>query len=170
MNDIHNFHMKTTEVIALNIRRARERASLSQADLGAAIGLTQAQISKIEKGQSEPTLKNLSLIAERLGIPLPSLLDESFLPSEEIDPDDKNKEADPGSVIFEHHNKGTSTKLVFSKDTPESLMRAAISEVMKSTPGFTIHHADSYRPQESAVSGDTSESTTGDEGHHANSA
>lgn len=54
------------------IRARRGELNMSQAALGRAVGISQAAINKIEKGDVEHTRK-LSLIARELGIPLVEL-------------------------------------------------------------------------------------------------
>jgi transcriptional regulator with XRE-family HTH domain len=68
--------MEMMSVVAKNIKRAREKVNLSQDELGKIIGLTQAQISKIEKGKSDTTITNLSLLAEALNISIFDLIGE----------------------------------------------------------------------------------------------
>jgi len=61
---------RTTKQIGAIIRRARRNAGLTQADLGAKVGLRQATISKLEKGEPATQLKVLldALTALRLEI------------------------------------------------------------------------------------------------------
>ena len=54
----------------LDFRKKRVAAGLSQAELGQRIGLNQATISRIERGQQEPTLGQLQRIADALGYEL----------------------------------------------------------------------------------------------------
>lgn len=46
---------------------ARAKAGMSQVELAAATGITQADISRIEKGVSNPSVKTLSRLADALG-------------------------------------------------------------------------------------------------------
>ena len=52
--------------IAIAIRRARKKAGMTQIELAAATDITQAQISRIERGEYEPRLDTLSRIATAL--------------------------------------------------------------------------------------------------------
>jgi transcriptional regulator with XRE-family HTH domain len=66
--------MKILEVIAKNIKQARELSNLSQADLGQIVGLSQTQVSKIEKGISDTTITNLETFARALNISISDLM------------------------------------------------------------------------------------------------
>jgi tetratricopeptide (TPR) repeat protein len=57
------------------IRRAREKAGLSQAQLGAPL-LTKQAVQSIEVGRVRPSPRSLAHIANRLGVPVESLLRE----------------------------------------------------------------------------------------------
>ena len=50
--------------------RAREEQHLSQRQLSEITGITQADISKIESGEGNPTLQTLKRLAEGLGMTL----------------------------------------------------------------------------------------------------
>lgn len=52
--------------IAIAIRRARKKAGMTQIELAAATDITQAQISRIERGEYEPRIDTLSRIATAL--------------------------------------------------------------------------------------------------------
>lgn len=54
---------------------ARRRAGLSQRAFGERLGVSHAAVSDLERGKSKPNLDNLSVIAERLGVPLSQLID-----------------------------------------------------------------------------------------------
>lgn len=57
------------------IRTARERAGITQADLGKALGLSNGTaVSHWESGRREPSLTNLRAIAEALGVSAKSLV------------------------------------------------------------------------------------------------
>lgn len=57
-----------------NIRLARERAGLKQADLAERAGVTQAMMCQIERGTKNPSLQIGAEIARILGCSLDSLL------------------------------------------------------------------------------------------------
>ena len=49
------------------IRRLREEAGLSQAEMAERAGTTQDRVSRIERGRTEPTLAMLRRLASALG-------------------------------------------------------------------------------------------------------
>ena len=57
-----------------NLRAERVRARLTQKDLSAATGLTQAYISQVESGVSNITLDAMEKLAEAVGKPVRDLL------------------------------------------------------------------------------------------------
>ena len=57
-----------------NIRLAREEAKMSQTDLAQAIGTTQSQIGKYERGEQVPTIDRMIEISAALGINTGELL------------------------------------------------------------------------------------------------
>jgi HTH-type transcriptional regulator/antitoxin HipB len=59
---------RTAKQIAAIIRRARRNAGLTQADLGKKIGLRQATISKLEKGEPATKLSTLLDVLTALGL------------------------------------------------------------------------------------------------------
>jgi ribosome-binding protein aMBF1 (putative translation factor) len=61
--------------LALNVRSLREVSGCSQADLASACELSRDVISRVERGQHEPRVSTLLLIADALGVTLPALLD-----------------------------------------------------------------------------------------------
>ena len=52
------------------IREARRRAGVSQAELARRIGTTQSAIARLERGQTEPSLKRIRDILRALGLDL----------------------------------------------------------------------------------------------------
>lgn len=56
------------------IKELRERAKLSQEELGARAELDPREVAAIEAGQLEPTWGDLRRIARALSVPLPELL------------------------------------------------------------------------------------------------
>lgn len=66
--------------IGTEIRRHRRRAGMTLLGLAQRAGVSQGMLSKIENGQTSPSLSTLSALAEALGVPLSVLfssLDES---------------------------------------------------------------------------------------------
>jgi transcriptional regulator with XRE-family HTH domain len=61
-------------ILGANLRRARQRAGLTQAELAQRAGLAQPAISLIEAGQANPTVQTLQQIADALGCSLADLL------------------------------------------------------------------------------------------------
>lgn len=53
--------------IAMQIVALREKAGLTQVELAERTGISQADISRIERGATSPTAKTLQRIAEALG-------------------------------------------------------------------------------------------------------
>ncbi len=59
--------------VGVLVRGAREKAGLSQAQLGAPY-FTRAYVSAVELGKISPGLKSLRHLATKLGVPLRSLI------------------------------------------------------------------------------------------------
>ena len=57
-----------------NLRRARERAGLSQTELAESIGVVRSTINDLECGRTNLFNKNIPVIAERLGISVEQML------------------------------------------------------------------------------------------------
>lgn len=57
------------ELLAKNVREAREALNLSQQELADLVGLTSITISNIERGQTWPKAPTFDLLAEKLHIP-----------------------------------------------------------------------------------------------------
>ena len=60
--------------VGMNIRRAREIAKLSQAQLGAHLGMTRAGVSNIELGLHAIMLSHIYNVALYLSVPIARLL------------------------------------------------------------------------------------------------
>ncbi|MEU5596800.1 helix-turn-helix transcriptional regulator [Streptomyces sp. NPDC020298] len=60
--------------IGLQIREARRAARLSQATLGERVGRDHKTIHRWESGATNPTLTDLLLVADALGVPLAELV------------------------------------------------------------------------------------------------
>lgn len=56
------------------VREVRVRKGFSQAQLAQRIGVDQSQISRIESGESSPTLETLDKIAGALGVKIIKLI------------------------------------------------------------------------------------------------
>ena len=63
------------------LKKIREHAGISQAELAEAIGVTQGAISQYETGRWMPTVDKLKAMAQKLGVTVDELLKE--------DPDDE---------------------------------------------------------------------------------
>ncbi len=59
---------RTAKQIGAIVRRARRRTGMSQTDLGAKIGLRQATISRLERGEAETLLSTLLDVLSALGL------------------------------------------------------------------------------------------------------
>ena len=82
-----NQSARTAKQIGAIIRRARRNADLTQAELGKKIGLRQATISKLEKGEPATqigtlldvlTAMGLEIIIDKRGKAAPRSLDDLF--------------------------------------------------------------------------------------------
>lgn len=67
-----------------SIRRAREAAGMTQADLSSRIGVTQAAVSEWERGNSNPTADNLRRLAQVLNTTVDDLLATNDTPAPEV--------------------------------------------------------------------------------------
>jgi transcriptional regulator with XRE-family HTH domain len=65
---------EVTAIIGRNLRDARRRRHRSQRDLGRSLGSEQTHVSKIERGQIEPTLQTVIGLARELEVPIDALL------------------------------------------------------------------------------------------------
>ena len=65
---------RTAKQIGAIIRRARRNAGMTQAELGAKIGLRQATISKLERGEPATRLSTLLDVLSALGLEI--IIDE----------------------------------------------------------------------------------------------
>ncbi|HEU4973728.1 MAG TPA: helix-turn-helix transcriptional regulator [Baekduia sp.] len=63
------------ETFTANVRAARERAGLTQEDVGNASGVGQAQYNRYENGRVDPSIGVLIRIAAALGVTAAELLD-----------------------------------------------------------------------------------------------
>lgn len=58
-----------TETVAANVRRAREHAELSQAELAGLLGVDRRQVSRWERALHRPEHERVEQIARALGLP-----------------------------------------------------------------------------------------------------
>ena len=65
---------KNQRLLAARIRRRRQRLGLSQETLAFKSGIDRSYMGGIERGQRNPSLRTLCLIASALGIDLGALL------------------------------------------------------------------------------------------------
>lgn len=61
-------------LIGLRLKQTREALELEQKDMGAALGITQSAYSKLESGNTEITVWQLAILAEKLKSPLLGLI------------------------------------------------------------------------------------------------
>jgi transcriptional regulator with XRE-family HTH domain len=64
------------EAIGLAVRRVRERAGMSEAEVEARAELREGSLASIECGETSPTWGTLRRIVYAIGISLPSLMEE----------------------------------------------------------------------------------------------
>ncbi len=81
---------KLEAAIGAEIRRQRKKQDMTVAGLAEAAGLSQSMLSKIETGQTSPSLTTLAAVADALAVPLSSFFsasersrDVSFVPAGE---------------------------------------------------------------------------------------
>ncbi len=68
---------RVQQVIARNVKQARKRAGLSQADVAKRAGFSDSYLSEIERARRNPSAEALERIAETLGLrPYQLLLEE----------------------------------------------------------------------------------------------
>lgn len=60
--------------LAFNVMTLRSKRGMTQAQLAAAIGVSQPRIARIERGDANPRLVTLSKLAHALGVTLSELL------------------------------------------------------------------------------------------------
>jgi len=68
-------------ILALNVMRLRAERGLTQAQLAAAIGVSQPRIAGIESGDANPRLSTVSKLAHALGVTLSELLVDNLNPT-----------------------------------------------------------------------------------------
>jgi DNA-binding XRE family transcriptional regulator len=85
-------------ILALNVMRLRAERGMTQAQLAAAIGVSQPRIAGIESGDANPRLATLSKLAHALGVPLSELLVDNLNPTRGLDAAGAATEAREGEV------------------------------------------------------------------------
>jgi transcriptional regulator with XRE-family HTH domain len=63
-------------MVGINIKQIRKEKGLKQIQLAQAVGLRQESLSRIERGCFDPSMKTLRNIAEKLNVPVSTLLEE----------------------------------------------------------------------------------------------
>jgi len=71
-NDVDLF----VRVVATNVRRLRQQADLTLADLAAAAGLGKSTLAQLESGRGNPSVETLWAIAAALRVPFGRLVEE----------------------------------------------------------------------------------------------
>ncbi len=66
--------MNNTNIFSENVKLLREQANLSQAELGAAIGISKQTVNDIEHGRSKTTLDRAIILADYFNVPLDYLV------------------------------------------------------------------------------------------------
>ncbi len=67
-----------TEVFSIRLKAKREELGLSQSQMSADTGIDQSRISKYERGELEPNLEKLGIIANYLEVSIDWLLGNPF--------------------------------------------------------------------------------------------
>ncbi|MCZ2524160.1 helix-turn-helix domain-containing protein [Streptomyces sp. HB2AG] len=68
-------HLDLAALIATSVRRERERAGLSVAELAGRAGIAESALSRLESGAGTPGVETLWALAVELGVPLGRLVD-----------------------------------------------------------------------------------------------
>ena len=71
--------LRERKIFALNFKKARKLAGLTQGDITKLTGLTQPYLSDVENAKSTISLDNANLLADAVGQSLSQLLNPSFL-------------------------------------------------------------------------------------------
>lgn len=70
------------KVFGRKVKECRERLQLSQEDLSEKLGITQRQVSMIERGLSFPKLSTLNKLSQVFNCAIPDLFDNDYLQTE----------------------------------------------------------------------------------------
>lgn len=79
MNDV-----ELKKVFGKKIKELRENFNISQEELSVELGITQRQVSMIERGLSFPQLKTLNKISNVFNCSLSDLFDNEYLQTENV--------------------------------------------------------------------------------------
>ena len=63
-------------MITKGIKRCREHAKMTQAELAIMLGVTEMTISNYERGEREPSIDNLKKMADIFGVTVDELISE----------------------------------------------------------------------------------------------
>ncbi|RKO66357.1 MULTISPECIES: helix-turn-helix domain-containing protein [Desulfofundulus] len=63
--------------VGSKIRMLRQKSKLTQAELAAKLGISQAEVSRMERGRTAVTVQDLYKISSALDVPVTALLDEA---------------------------------------------------------------------------------------------
>lgn len=74
MPEVSTTNNETEPTIGARVRAARERRGMTQAELGAACGVTEATVSRWESGGIEMLWRNVVAVAKALGIRIGKLV------------------------------------------------------------------------------------------------
>ncbi|XID92255.1 helix-turn-helix domain-containing protein [Paenibacillaceae bacterium WGS1546] len=109
-------------MLGQRIQTERKKLSLTQEQLAERVGVSDAYIGQIERGERSPTLETLVKIASRLGVTIDYLLQDSLVPGDDnvidqirqlfIDRSAKEKQMalDVIKVMFGHLENNTGKK------------------------------------------------------------
>lgn len=89
------------ESVGRRIRSLREAQDLSLRALAARSGLSINAISRIERGQSSPTVGSLQNLASALGVPIPALFDGGGAPAVVLVRRDQRMRSEGSGVVLE---------------------------------------------------------------------
>ena len=87
--DARSFARERARILAAfaaNLRRARRATPHSQEALGRVARMHRTEVSQIERAQTEPRLLTILILADALGVPPGSLLDDLPVPGERRSP------------------------------------------------------------------------------------
>ncbi len=109
----------TKDILGLKIKELRTIKGVSQEELGKALGHSHAAISDIERGKTDLSVQDLSVISDFFKIPLSYFIEDQYSPqlrnfnqhrySKDISPIEK-RQADKASLDFDKYVKGILDK------------------------------------------------------------
>ena len=99
--------IKLEAAIGAEIRRLRKRQDMTMAALAESAGLSQGMLSKIETGQTSPSLATLSALADALAVPISAFFgtleqsrDVSYVPADRVSASTGAAPEPDTSIIF----------------------------------------------------------------------